>query len=323
MTFLTKNDYEITVIICTYNPRFKQLIATLKSVVLQKNIHLEVIVADDGSQIDYFSDIKKVMKDFQFDDFQLVKNAINRGTVSNVYSALLKARGEYIFITSPGDMLFERNSLKKFYDYAKANKAEICFCDAAYYEYNGIFKSVCPDKNRPQKLRPFEKNASLTRQKICCLWGMGILGATYLRTRKNAFTYFSLIEGECKYVEDGTSLAFALADQVRIYHFHKICIWYEYGTGISSANDPRWDELIAVDYSKAYTKVGIYNKKRYNDPIIDARSRLIQCKSKASKLLYMIFNHPIVLCWLLLGLCEKDYKPILINNNWGEELLSK
>ena len=51
-------DYEITVIVCTYNPDLQKLISTLKSVVLQKGVKIQVIVTDDGSSNNYFNEVK-------------------------------------------------------------------------------------------------------------------------------------------------------------------------------------------------------------------------------------------------------------------------
>ena len=58
-----QNKYEISVLVLTYNFIYNNLIKTLDSIISQKNINFEIVIADDGSEnnhkkeiIDYFKD---------------------------------------------------------------------------------------------------------------------------------------------------------------------------------------------------------------------------------------------------------------------------
>ena len=46
-----KRKIEISVIVACYNPDWRKLKATLKSIIKQNDICLEIIIADDGSKI--------------------------------------------------------------------------------------------------------------------------------------------------------------------------------------------------------------------------------------------------------------------------------
>ena len=64
----------------------------------------------------------------------------------------------------------------------------------------------------------FDENKPLNIQKVGFFFGNNILGASYFRKKETAIKYISAIKDVCKYVEDNTSTAFAIADNVRIYH---------------------------------------------------------------------------------------------------------
>ena len=77
-----KNDYNITVVVLTYNPVWEKLRATLKSIVEQQDVHLQVVITDDGSKNNYFDKVESYFKEIGFDDFKLISNKNNEGTVS-------------------------------------------------------------------------------------------------------------------------------------------------------------------------------------------------------------------------------------------------
>ena len=100
---------------------------------MQKNIDIELIVVDDGSDENYFTEIEELLAEFKFDRYVLLSSNKNKGTVYNCYRALINARGEYIKGLSPGDYLYDENTLANLYDYAKSHSIDICFGNAIYY----------------------------------------------------------------------------------------------------------------------------------------------------------------------------------------------
>ena len=53
---------DISIIIVTYNSKWFELKATIKSVLMQKGINYEIIFADDGSKIKWNEKIKRICK---------------------------------------------------------------------------------------------------------------------------------------------------------------------------------------------------------------------------------------------------------------------
>ena len=48
------SDFSVSVILCTYNPDWRKLKATLLSAAMQENIDFEIVLTDDGSGEDHF-----------------------------------------------------------------------------------------------------------------------------------------------------------------------------------------------------------------------------------------------------------------------------
>ena len=97
--------YSVSVIIATYNSDLKKIKTTLKSVINQKKIKLQIIVCDDGSEDNHFAEIESYFNKNNFNNYELVANKENRGTVINVLSGCEYAEGDYIKSLAPGDGL--------------------------------------------------------------------------------------------------------------------------------------------------------------------------------------------------------------------------
>ena len=89
-------------------------------------------------------------------------------------------------------MLFDGYVLKCLYDFAKARDAEVCFCDAVYYEPGEGVHPVGGFPAAPQYPRLFADNAPLKLQQTAFIWGNYVLGATLFMKRENAVRYYEL-----------------------------------------------------------------------------------------------------------------------------------
>ena len=52
-------QYQVSVIVCTYNSKWEKLKSTLLSILSQRDISFEIIIADDGSEIQCLDRAKK------------------------------------------------------------------------------------------------------------------------------------------------------------------------------------------------------------------------------------------------------------------------
>ena len=72
--------YELSVIFLTYNSAPEAVKESLKSIITQKDVDLEVIVADDGSKDNLKNVIKTFFDEYAFTDYKIVLNPENGGS---------------------------------------------------------------------------------------------------------------------------------------------------------------------------------------------------------------------------------------------------
>lgn len=238
------SDCQVSVVILTYKPNLKKLIRTVKSVVSQKNVDLEIIVSDDGSENDYFSNLEAFFDSNDVRNYVFNKNKQNVGTVKNIISGISKANGKYVYLISTGDMLYDDYVIKDFFDFSEENNSKIVFGQhLCYYE---DLKDVIISKNIfPSNTCVYNK--SFKSYKTAFLLGDFLVGPTYFREKNNFCELLKDIE-ECSiYVEDTTTTIFALAKNVPIHYYPRKIVWYEKGFGISQGIGNGWGKKVEDD----------------------------------------------------------------------------
>ena len=257
-------QYEVSVIVCTYNPNWNKLKRTLYSVVSQKNIRFEIIITDDGSEENYFKRINEYLNINGVQNHLFIKHEKNIGTVNNIYGALLKASGKYTYCISPGDMFYDDHVLRNMCDFAKKKSAALCFGDFVYYRLlNNNLEIIDNLPTAPCKPCFFNESVSLECAMKSVLLGNNILGAVILRETELAIKYFEYIKDYVKYAEDNTTIVNMLADGVRVYHYADFAIWYEYGCGVSTNNNDKWNAILQKDFDASFDIL----KKRHPENI--------------------------------------------------------
>ena len=66
---MESNGVTVSVLVVTYNPQYSKLINTVESILLQKNVRLEIIISDDGSQNNYFEQLEEFFKEHSFSEY--------------------------------------------------------------------------------------------------------------------------------------------------------------------------------------------------------------------------------------------------------------
>lgn len=239
---------QVSIIILSYNPILDKLLNTIKSAICQKNVDFEIIVADDGSKDDFKSGVIALFSAYSFTNYKLVFNAVNNGTVKNAISGIKEACGEYVYLVSQGDYIFDEYAISDYYQFAKERNAKVCFGDYAGYSVanslniitDSLFPPITSVYNKPLKC-----------YKTSFFLGGNILGASYFREREFALESFEYISKYSKYTEDGPSTAYALAKGIDVYYYPRKIVWYEIDSGISSGNDV-WQKRINNDIHNAY-----------------------------------------------------------------------
>ena len=242
------NKCKVTVAVISYNPVWEKLRNTLKSVVWQEEVDFEIIVADDGSEKDCFDLVEQFFKEKNFANYKLVKNPVNQGIVKNVLSAVNVAQGKYIKLISPGDFLYDENTLHEFVDFAEKNPAAFYFGNMFSYSLDEDGQiTVYNEKKNPRDIRPWlahdikkiRKNYLVLRDYIC--------GATAMYDTRKLSAYLTEISPFVSFAED-FSMFYMVANGENGYYMNvKGGVWYEYGSGITTQKSDAWSERVRND----------------------------------------------------------------------------
>lgn len=238
---------QVSIVVVTYNANIEKLCRTLHAAAMQKDVDFEIIIADDGSTQKDFSFVKEFLQTRGVTAFRIVENPYNQGTVKNCISGIRSATGEYIFLTSPGDMLYDAYVLRDFYCFSKKHHANMCFGNPVYYRADASGVRLTKQECVPIDPRLYSPDASLFQEQVSFLSNYWPVGATYFRQREFALKYLETVSEQVVYLEDNSSTAFALADGHKLYYFNRNIVWYEDGSGISTGANDKWARLLAKD----------------------------------------------------------------------------
>lgn len=247
---------EVTVVVACYYPETEKLKMTLRSILLQQNVGLEIIVADDGSPDPHRDEIEALMKEYGFSEYLLLLKEKNEGTVRNMTDAVMKAHGRYTKMISPGDMFYQQNTLRQMVDFMEREQALISFSDCVFYNRTDGKTVIRSVENSPRKPYLFDKECFDHRKVMdeYILMGHNIIGASFFAETETVRKYFCRIDGFVKYLED-YAYKIALAEGIPIYHQPLITVWYEYAVGITVSKDPVKQKRMLDDAYQAYSLV--------------------------------------------------------------------
>lgn len=245
-----EKSYEISVIVCSYNPKIEAMIYTLDSIVEQDNVDLEIIIADDGSENNLSEKVEEYFKKKNFNHWKMVCNEINKGTVYNMYSGIKASSGKYIKSISPGDALNGKDILRRWIDFNITNGYRWSFSDAIYYIGNPSDKNVVSVQAHPNKIRPY-----IHKDKKRCRWNYVVfddiaLGAAILCERELQLEYSEKILDKVIYAEDNIWRMMMFEGIVGGYYPYN-AILYEYGTGVSTNGSDVWGQRLRKDWDAA------------------------------------------------------------------------
>ena len=232
----------VTIIVAIYNPIWVKLRATLISILNQKDIHFEIIIADDGSKCIHKEKIIELFNKHSFTEYSFSILPHNKGTCWNYYSALVLSKYDYVKALSPGDLFYDDFTLTKWYRFAKDNDAEICFGEPVLYEekthciINGV--------HNPRFLEPYELKRVSLQKKNYLLIPDPILGASIITKRNVAIKNVEKILDHVKYCED-YFIKLHVLNGGKISYFRNNVIWYEYGLGVST--NSQWKSFVKGD----------------------------------------------------------------------------
>ena len=160
----------VSVVITTYKAEQKKAIETINSVLLQKGVNIQIIVADDGSDNTNFNCYRSFFEKKQFSNYLLLASEKNHGTVRNLLRTTEFCEGNYIKLLSPGDYLYGEDSLREWIEYMKSVNIDLSIADAYYYHRNAegdcIIVKETAFPQRPDVLNGIDEKKKLYYQLI-------------------------------------------------------------------------------------------------------------------------------------------------------------
>ncbi len=291
-----------TVILLQYNPDRGRLFRTINSILRQKDVTIQLIITDDGSVTDFFTDIDYALKDKGI-EYLCIKNEKNVGTVKNFWNALQKAKYGYISFISPGDYYYDEHVLSSVFNKMQEDDVKFLFGKISPYRWedNGL-KIV--DRQWPINTRPYRH----------------IDNNSYKKIKRNLFIYNDIMGGPALFFEKGLLIEylrrivdrvicaedlitrFILLDELKFSFLDQYVIWYEYGVGISMTKDnsEKIDRDILALYDvlfEYYPNSKLLQKAKKLDSIVrigGIKSFLLRSILFPDRLLYLFYHTYIV-----------------------------
>lgn len=295
---------QVSVVVLTYNSDPAKLRATLAAAALQQGVSLELIISDDGSVRKDFSFLPDFFRELDFSDWKLLENPENLGTVANCCAGVNAATGEYVFLTSAGDILFDRTTLQQFYEFASAQEAQLCFGNAVRYcRQDGSIQRTNL-YGIPAAPDAYSSGCALNAQRTAFFGNDFIIGACYFRKTTFAQTYFQQLLGVSKYMEDTPSTMSALADGIKIHYLDRNIVFYEDGSGVSTGAADKWRKLLEQDMAASLRKLKSLHPK---DPWIDIALNNATQSSRIKRIAGRFLRHPVLSFSMILR--KKTRKP--------------
>lgn len=291
---------DFSVIVCCYNPNIEKLQKTIISIEKQKDVEFEIIVSDDGTKSNYLKEIKEWAKENKFENIKYNFLKENVGTVKNLISAFEVSNGKYIKVISPGDYLFNENTLKRYKVEFEKMGYSLLFSRAVYYNEQGEILKL---KN-PQ-LRSSERGGKWLKTNVCYSLDC-VLGAS-MACKREMKKYLDEISGVVRLLEDFPLSYLALMNGEKVGFIKDYMIWYEYGMGVSTSNSGK---IIKDDFLKFFDYLRTqYSNNKEIQKSLKIMELVYNAKPKTTAL-QLAFKKPICFInYLRLRFFSKHKKP--------------
>lgn len=312
--------YSVAITVGTYNPIWKKLEATLRSILQQKDVNFQIIISDDGSKYNCFNEVKELFKKYGFSDYIMVAAKRNEGTVSQVYHGLKATNSDYVKPLSPGDLLYDEYTLARWLKFMHETQADITFGDAVFYNLKNKKLNIIPHVHNPMDMTVYQKNASYYDLIInYILFGDGISGASIFARRDMLVRYMKLLLGKVIYAED-FFIRLAILEKKQLFYYPQSVIWYEYADGgISTSGKEKWINLLRKD-DLAMDEICLSNWSSEDSTAIHYFNMAVENKRQPNKSFvhkfYGYICNPRVAYWRIHRKLFKTYSPTKVDNQF-------
>lgn len=182
----------------------------------------------------------------EFNDWTLICNKKNRGTVHNLNSGLEVCKGRFTKLISPGDALIKNSILKNWMEFLIESNSKWSFSDAVYYKN----KNCIISNAHPNDIKPYLKgNKKMCRWNYIALNDIA-LGAAIFSETALLKKYVLEIVDKIIYAEDNV-WRIMMFDGIVGSYYPEATIFYEFGTGVSTNENDIWKQRLKDDWNSA------------------------------------------------------------------------
>lgn len=307
----------LSVIILTFNSDLDKLCSTLNSILFQKNINLEVIVTDDGS--DNYDEINRCVADLCekrfFFNYKILPAKKNQGTVRNALNGVLASSNEYVKLIAPGDLLFSNDTLESWGNFAVENQCDISGGYAVWYSIENDKINLLKKPQMPQNAEIYSLDADSKDKVEYVIYAGDVFHGVGMIVRKTVLKdYLNMMIDRGIVFSEDLFFRLAVLDCRRIVLYQHNVVWYEYGYGISTSKDSMFSRLIKLDVRRLHIlmeEIIIKNRKEYSSYINDLYWSDGK-QTKWYKAISLLF-HPRFLKYKLKNRMNMKYTDIKVN----------
>ena len=230
---------DLSILLVQYRPDEGELRRTLASLLRQSCRDFELVVADDGSDEDFFPLTRKILAENGFTGAKFVKLTPNGGTVKNVLNGAKQAAGKWVFTVSPGDYLYDADTVAWLLEVLRRDAPRVAFGRlACYADRNGA--PIRRPGDAPFDRTPYRPGAydARTAKRNMLLYDDGISGAGLVYERELLVQALEKMAGRVLLAEDFAARLFAV-ENIPIVGYDRCIAWYEVGTGVSTNEGAR------------------------------------------------------------------------------------
>ncbi len=250
-----KTKRKISIPILQYNPVYEKIKLTIDSVLWQEDLDYEIIIGDDGSNIDYREEICEYLNQRGIKDFKFIKGTHNRGTVGNLIATLEASSCSIVKGLSPGDFLIGKTILRDWVDEFEDKKREWSIGSVLCYEKNNDRLRVSARDYHPLDLTPYLNQDDVTIAYNYLIKNDNAFGCSVLFQKEKALEYLKKIENQVIYAEDNI-YRMMVFDGLIPHYFPRNVMMYEYGSGMSTSMNQFFRDKLKSEWNITTEMIG-------------------------------------------------------------------
>lgn len=226
----------LTILIAQYKPDAAALRRTLASLAMQTSRDFAVVLADDGSEQDYFVESRAYLAAHDIENVATAKQTPNAGTVKNILHGLQEVATRWVLTLAPGDFLYDADTAAWWLERLKQDEPKAAFAGQAYFAPAGGDAPAHPvPGGSPFDRSPYDpaRYDAKTVKRNLLLYDDGVSGCGMVYETTLFKSALQRMAGHVRLAEDFAIRLFAV-EGVKITRYNRVCVWYEYGSGVST-----------------------------------------------------------------------------------------